>query len=43
MTTRLLIIVAFLALLTLAFAGALAELARGRRPILLGRPALSPA
>jgi len=43
MTIRLLIALAFLGLLFLALAGAFAELARGRRPVLLGRPALSAA
>jgi hypothetical protein len=43
MTVRLLILLAFLALMTFALAGAFAELVRGRRPVLLRRPAPVPA
>jgi hypothetical protein len=43
MTIRVLIILAAFALLLLALAGAFVELARGRRPLLLGRQALSAA
>jgi hypothetical protein len=39
MTTRLLFVVALLALVTLALAGALVSLIRGRRPALIVRPA----